>query len=158
MTLHLSTLAFFGYHLRMACMPVSRAVHLHILASHSWATLRQVPFGADTNFSKTSPTESRLIVHAKEFTKFKDWESIYSPAKSWFEIYGFLSRCVSRSQHRYIWYSTGGNYDVRINESGAWDEVPGLNIKFDLPEPASIRVLYSMSVMPDQNFASDGEF
>jgi len=72
-------------------------------------------------------------------------------------VYDIVSRVVSRSQHRYIWYSTGGNYDVRINETGAWDEVPGLSLKFNLPEPASIRALYSMSVMPDQNFASDGE-
>lgn len=62
-----------------------------------------------------------------------------------------------RSQHRYMWYSAGGNYDVQINETETWNEIPGLSLKFDLPEPASIRVLYSMSVMPDQNFAYDGE-
>lgn len=56
-----------------------------------------------------------------------------------------------------MWYSAGGNHDVQISERGTWNEIPGLTLKIDLPEPASIRVLYSMSVMPDQNFASDGE-
>lgn len=56
-----------------------------------------------------------------------------------------------------MWYSAGGNHDVQISETETWSEIPGLTLKFDLPEPASIRVLYSMSVMPDQNFASDGE-
>lgn len=71
------------------------------------------------------------------------------------ESYVFFA--VFRYQHRYIWYSTGGNHDVRINETGQWNEIPGLSLNFDLPEPASIRVLYSMSVMPEQNFVSDGK-
>lgn len=56
-----------------------------------------------------------------------------------------------------MWSSAGGNYDVQINETGTWSEIPGLTLKFDLPETASIRVLYSVSVMPDQNFAYGGE-
>lgn len=55
-----------------------------------------------------------------------------------------------------MWYSVGST-DVRINETGAWDDIPGLALSIVLPEPASIRVLYSMSVMPDQNFGSHGK-
>lgn len=47
--------------------------------------------------------------------------------------------------------------DVRINETGSWGEISGLALTFVLPEAASIRVLYSMSVMPDQNFANEGD-
>lgn len=46
---------------------------------------------------------------------------------------------------------------MRINQTGTWNEIPGLALRFELPEPASIRVLYSISVMPDQNFVNDGE-
>lgn len=46
---------------------------------------------------------------------------------------------------------------MRINQTETWNEIPGLALTFELPEPASIRVLYAMSVMPDQNFANDGE-
>lgn len=46
---------------------------------------------------------------------------------------------------------------MRINETGAWDDIPGLSLVIVLPEPASIRVLYSMSVMPDQNFGNHGK-
>lgn len=60
-------------------------------------------------------------------------------------------------QHRYMWYSTGGNTDVRVNETETWDEIPGLTLNVVLPEPACIRIMYCISVMPDQNFASDGE-
>lgn len=56
-----------------------------------------------------------------------------------------------------MWYSAGGNHDVQITETETWNEIPGLSLEFDLPEPASIRILYSMSVMADQNFDSDGE-
>lgn len=61
------------------------------------------------------------------------------------------------SQHRYMWFSEGGNYDIQISQTETWGEIPGLSLKFDLPEPANVRVLYSISVMPDQNFAYDGE-
>lgn len=59
-------------------------------------------------------------------------------------------------QHRYMWH-TVGSADVRINETGAWNEIPGLALSIVLPEPASIRVLYSISVMPDQSFGSHGK-
>lgn len=55
-----------------------------------------------------------------------------------------------------MWYSTGDT-DVRINETGIWDRIPGMTLKIVLPEPASIRVIYSMSVMPDQSFGCEGE-
>lgn len=55
-----------------------------------------------------------------------------------------------------MWYSVGAT-DVRLNETGYWDEIPGMALTIALPEPASIRVLYSMSVMPDRNFANYGE-
>ena len=56
-----------------------------------------------------------------------------------------------------MWYSAGSNHDVQISDAETWNEIPGLSLNFDLPEPASIRVLYSISVMPDQNFGADGE-
>lgn len=59
-------------------------------------------------------------------------------------------------QHRYMWHSSGAT-DVRLNETGMWEEIPGLALTIALPEPASIRVLYSISVMPDQNINNDGE-
>ncbi|CAM9734048.1 unnamed protein product [Scytosiphon promiscuus] len=62
---------------------------------------------------------------------------------------------VVTAQHRYMWYSTEGYTDVRTEETETWDEIPGLRLNFELPEPASIRILYSISVMPDQNFVSD---
>ncbi|CAM9343751.1 unnamed protein product, partial [Hapterophycus canaliculatus] len=61
---------------------------------------------------------------------------------------------VVTAQHRYIWYSTAGNTDVRINETETWNEIPGLRLNLELPEPVSIRILYSISVMPDQDFTS----
>lgn len=64
---------------------------------------------------------------------------------------------LSADQHRYMWYSAGSNDDVQIDQTGAWNEIPGLRLQLELPEPASIRVLYSMSVMPDQTFDNDGE-
>lgn len=60
-------------------------------------------------------------------------------------------------QHRFMWHSMGAT-DVRINETGIWELVPEMVLNFMLPEPATIRILYSISVMPEQNFAlSDGE-
>ncbi|CAN0543623.1 unnamed protein product, partial [Ectocarpus sp. 12 AP-2014] len=56
---------------------------------------------------------------------------------------------VVSAQHRYMWYSAGSNDDVQIDQTGTWNEIPGLRLQLELPEPASIRVLYSMSVMPD---------
>lgn len=55
-----------------------------------------------------------------------------------------------------MWHS-GGSTDVRLKETGKWQGIPGLSLCVLLPEPASLRILYSMSVMPDQNFANDGE-
>lgn len=45
---------------------------------------------------------------------------------------------------------------MRINETGGWDEIPGLALKIVLPAPASIRVLYAMSIMPDHDFGAAG--
>lgn len=55
-----------------------------------------------------------------------------------------------------MWHASGDS-DVRINETGIWEEIPGLALKIVLPEPASVRVLYSMSVMPDNNFGAAGK-
>lgn len=56
-----------------------------------------------------------------------------------------------------MWHSVGAT-DVRINETGIWEVIPEMVLNFLLPEPATIRILYLISVMPEQNFAlSDGE-
>lgn len=66
-----------------------------------------------------------------------------------------LHSCTLAAQHRYMWHASGDT-DVWINETGVWQEIPGLALKIALPEPASIRVLYWMSVMPDHNFGATG--
>lgn len=55
-----------------------------------------------------------------------------------------------------MWYSAG-DIDVRINDTGRWEEIPGMAVTIVLPEPASIRLLYSMSIMPDHNFWAEGK-
>lgn len=45
---------------------------------------------------------------------------------------------------------------MRISETGAWEQIPGLALKIVLPAPASIRVLYAMSIMPDHDVGASG--
>jgi hypothetical protein len=60
------------------------------------------------------------------------------------------------AQHSYMWHAEGVR-DAKLDTAGAWQAVPDLSIAFTLSEPASLRLLYSMVVLPDQNFGADGE-
>ena len=59
-------------------------------------------------------------------------------------------------QHHFMWHSAGFT-NARISETGTWEAVPELTLTFLLPELASIRVLYSISVMPEYIYLNEGE-
>ncbi|GMI23781.1 hypothetical protein TeGR_g4408, partial [Tetraparma gracilis] len=52
------------------------------------------------------------------------------------------------ANHRYLW-SALPTSDAVVSESGAWRDMPDSAVSFTLPEPATLRFLYSMTVRPD---------
>ncbi|CAM9173657.1 unnamed protein product [Ascophyllum nodosum] len=61
---------------------------------------------------------------------------------------------IVTAQHHFMWHSAGFT-NARISETGTWEAVPELTLTFLLPELASIRVLYSISVMPEYIYLNE---
>lgn len=59
-------------------------------------------------------------------------------------------------QHRYMWHSIG-SVDLHMNKSGRWHEIPDMELSIFLSEPASIRVLYSMTIMSEHVLHNEGK-
>lgn len=63
---------------------------------------------------------------------------------------------VVTARHRYIWHSHADSI-ARIDAEGSWTDVPDTSLEFTLPEVASLRFLYSMTVRSDQIDGQNGE-
>jgi hypothetical protein len=55
---------------------------------------------------------------------------------------------TATAHHRYLWH-TEVTTDDTISTNGTWTDVKDSSLTFTLAEPATLRLLYSMSVKPD---------
>ncbi|CAM9210474.1 unnamed protein product, partial [Phaeothamnion confervicola] len=56
---------------------------------------------------------------------------------------------VVTARHRYMWHASAVTDARTAAALGVWEDVPEGSLSFVLPEPASLRALYCMSVRPD---------